>query len=152
MTKKDLKVGMVLECESHKGKGLAMITVSKFSEPDLCISGTNDWFLLDYLDDNLTYETFKVLKVYDRAECNCDAYKLSTEDRKLLWERSTGYNGKVVCIETNGNDFVTKGKIYEFKNGHSVDDEGDRLPRYTPVKSLEDLNRIMYSDYIEVVE
>lgn len=63
----------------------------------------------------------------------------------------TYYNGKVVCIES-ANGFITKGKIYEFKDGYSVDDEGDRFPKTTQITSLEHLNETMWSDFIEVVE
>lgn len=60
------------------------------------------------------------------------------------------YSGKVVCVEAR-NSFVTKGKIYEFKNGRAIDDDGDQFPRFTPVETLGQLNDILWSDFIEVV-
>lgn len=61
------------------------------------------------------------------------------------------YNGKVVCVKAI-NPFFTNGKIYEFKNGRAIDDDGDQFPIITPIETLRQLNEIMWSDFIEVVE
>lgn len=63
------------------------------------------------------------------------------------------FNGKAVCVE-NGRSFLTKGKIYEFKDGTSIDDDGDRIPYYSsPIKSIDELNkRYSITKFIEVIE
>lgn len=63
------------------------------------------------------------------------------------------FNGKAVCVE-NDRSFLTKGKIYEFKNGTSIDDDGDRIPYCgSPIKSIDELNkRYSITKFIEVIE
>lgn len=61
------------------------------------------------------------------------------------------FTGKVRCTVCK-NSFLTKGKIYEFVNGHSVDDDGNCFPRATQIKSLEHLNKTMWSTFEEVVD
>ena len=67
-------------------------------------------------------------------------------------EKPVGFTGKVICTKSK-NNFTTTGKIYEFVNGCSIDDDGDNMPNTTgPVKSVGELNNILLSDFIEVVE
>ena len=67
-------------------------------------------------------------------------------------EKPVGFTGKVICTKSK-NNFTTTGKIYEFVNGHSIDDDGDSMPNITgPVKSVGELNNKLLSDFIEVVE
>lgn len=61
------------------------------------------------------------------------------------------FNGKAVCVESN-NDFITKGKIYEFVDGKAIDDEGNELPKFDKVTDINELNERMWSNFIEVVE
>ena len=101
-----------------------------------------------------------------KAEAKCS--KEDTYDfyagAKIAFERLIGedtakeepkpklYNGKVVCV-TSQYVYLTKGKIYEFKNGYSQYDNGDRMPtHYDEVVSFEDLRKKMDSDFIELVE
>ena len=66
------------------------------------------------------------------------------------------YNGKVVCIEVDyeGSKHYTVGKIYEFKDGKTVDNNGLTRPRHTtPIESFEDLCfKSTHEKFIEVVE
>lgn len=62
------------------------------------------------------------------------------------------FNGKVVCVESRDN-FLTKGKIYEFDDGISADDNDAPFPYAGGlVESVEELNQRFQSDFIEVVE
>lgn len=62
------------------------------------------------------------------------------------------FNGKVVCVKSKDN-FLTKGKIYEFHDGISADDDDAPFPYVGGrVESVEELNRCFRSDFIEVVE
>jgi len=97
MTKADLKFGMVVEIKNEDGVSLAMVTSSENYER--CISGTKCWYPLDNLDDNLTYTDDVITKVYNVAHWNEDAYKLSTEGRKLLWERNEPKKMTIAEIE-----------------------------------------------------
>jgi hypothetical protein len=61
------------------------------------------------------------------------------------------FTGKARCVKCR-NDFLTEGKIYEFVDGYSVNDVGDRLPSVTQVKSLTHLNKVICSDFEEVTD
>lgn len=63
------------------------------------------------------------------------------------------FNGKAVCVENTGV-FFTKGKIYEFVDGKSIDDYGDRVPYCgSPIKSIDELNKgYSIAKFVEVVE
>ncbi len=50
------------------------------------------------------------------------------------------FTGKVVCINDNYRRDITKGKIYNFKNGKAVDDAGDSFPCDDPVHNVDELN------------
>lgn len=58
------------------------------------------------------------------------------------------WSGKVVCVK-KANDFLTAGKVYTFKNGKSSDDSGDPFPCFGHIRSIEHLNEIIWSDFIE---
>lgn len=62
------------------------------------------------------------------------------------------FTGKVRCVRVDiGNQgWLTKGKVYTFVNGYSVDDLGDRLPLLTQIHSVKELNDTLYSDFEEV--
>lgn len=59
------------------------------------------------------------------------------------------YNGKVVCVKSDG-DF-TVGKVYEFVDGQVKDDDGSNRPIGNKVKKLEDYNGLLYG-FIPFVE
>lgn len=59
------------------------------------------------------------------------------------------YNGKVVCIKSFSG-LTTKGKIYEFVDGHLTYDNGDKS--CDAVHSFEDIGKSFVSEFIEVVE
>ena len=61
------------------------------------------------------------------------------------------FTGKVRCVKAR-NNFLTEGKIYEFTNGYSVDDDGEKLPRVNPIKSVKELNYWLLSDFEEVTD
>ena len=72
-----------------------------------------------------------------------------------LEEKRALYNGKVVCIKSMyiTQRMLTKGKIYEFKNGFSRYDNGDRVPFVLDaVTSFEDLEERLPGTFIELVE
>lgn len=60
------------------------------------------------------------------------------------------YNGKVVCVEC-GDDSYTVGKVYEFKDGTLVDDQGDvRYKGSLRVKHLSEI--VCFYKFIPFVE
>jgi hypothetical protein len=61
------------------------------------------------------------------------------------------YNGKVICVDNAGHNFYTKGKIYEFKDGRMIDDEGDS-PFVFPIMCFADLVSRSEATWLEVVE
>lgn len=80
--KGNIKVGYVLELNNSEDH-LVMVLPGKCST---CISGTYDWWDFDEFEEDLVYKDSYITKIYGFAT-NDAAYKLSTEDRELLWER-----------------------------------------------------------------
>lgn len=74
--------------------------------------------------------------------------RLMAEDKPKL------YNGKVVCVSSGLYSVgYTKGKIYQFKNGYTVDDDGTTRPTCCiPIESFEGLERKYPGVWLEVVE
>lgn len=101
-----------------------------------------------------------------KAEAKCsteDTYDFYT-GAKIAFERLIGedkpkeepkpklYNGKVVCTKP-ACTALTKGKIYEFKDGYSKYDDGDSMPLVqSAIVSFEDLEEKMASEFVELVE
>ena len=71
--------------------------------------------------------------------------------------KSKYFTGKVVCINDNNRFDITKGKIYNFKNGVALDDAGDSFPNKLiyNVDELNDYYKDCFSkapQFIEIVE
>lgn len=62
----------------------------------------------------------------------------AADDLATKIARDGFYTGRVVCIERYITNF-TVGKIYEWKNGYTVDDNGNMFPSH-PVLDLEDVS------------
>lgn len=102
-----------------------------------------------------------VVRLLDpEKNCGCDILvedrtgnKFRVESKYFDLDSSSIYfTGKVVCVSSRFSG-LTEGKIYEFVDGYSRNDSGVQYPYYEgPVKSVEHLNDIMYSQFIEVVE
>lgn len=91
----------------------------------------------------------------DKNEANIgDGYEVCADCFELDDSPEPEYfNGKAVCVESSGL-FLTKGKIYDFVDGKSIDDDGDRFPYLSsPIKSIDELNEKYHTaKFIEVVE
>lgn len=88
----EIKCGYVLKLRCGR-----MVGVYESEDIGLCVSGEEDWFPIDCLDDSLEYHApviffehhypdYDVVEVYGRTNPRC-ACKLTTEDRELLWTR-----------------------------------------------------------------
>lgn len=66
------------------------------------------------------------------------------------------YNGKVVCVDHNGNnqDAYTIGRIYQFRNGCIVNDTGNEIPCFeaSKIHSFDEWVEFSASKWIEIVE
>ena len=91
------------------------------------------------------------------AKCNpADEFDFNT-GAKLAFERLTApepekpkyYTGKVVCIDDSGKGHI-KGKIYRVIDG-SLEFENS-FPALTKFHSLEEINKLFDSQFIELVE
>ena len=72
-------------------------------------------------------------------------------DRLMAEDKLKLYSGKVVCIEANTG--FTKGKIYRFAEGFTLDDDNEVRPTTCiPIESFEDLERKHPGRWLEVVE
>ena len=117
-----------------------------------------------YRDGDKTVAVYKPTGIKAEAKCSKeDTYDFCT-GAKIAFERliaagrvkeepkSTLYNGKVVCIRPMGS-ILTKGKVYEFKDGFSKYDNGYRMPQaYGVATSFEDLQEKMNGAFVELVE
>ena len=103
------------------------------------------------------YDGKKVIKEA-KAVCSKDdefsfdvGAKLAME--RLLEEKPKLYNGKVVCVDPNGIRFYTKGRIYQFKDGATCNDEG--VPIFHSkhkVRNFKELQSNSLAEWLEVVE
>lgn len=87
MRKEDLKVGQVVEVSDNGEEDLCLITIN--NDGDICISGELNWFPVDSLNECLEHKLDRrcmITKVYSRTS-TVNAHKLSTNRRKLIWER-----------------------------------------------------------------
>ena len=97
-------------------------------------------------------------------EHRCTAYKLKSgnhgEKEQCRWVEAGDtalkhgeaklYNGKLLCIDPRGM-LYTKGKIYEFKDGYTINDDGTRIPSFS-ISSAHEFMDASLADWIEVVE
>lgn len=86
---------------------------------------------------------------YNIAESDWNWTDEMFEDKPVT---KTGYCGKTVFIGRSSipRSFCTVGKIYEFVDGRTKDDDGTIIPIMRPVDSLEDC--LTKDDFIEIVE
>ncbi len=106
------------------------------------------------------YEGDKVVKKAT-AKCSPDdtfdfnvgaklAFERLMNEAKKKEEPQKYFNGKAVCIETKPHWAYTVGKVYEFKGGTTVIDNGRRVYTNKPVKSIEEWNEF-YVDYAKML-
>ena len=84
-TKADLKPCMVVEIERENKTILSMICTN--SKDELCVSGESFWCPLYEFGDDMIYSKNIIKKVYGFCSSNRNAWAVSKNDRKLLWER-----------------------------------------------------------------
>lgn len=60
------------------------------------------------------------------------------------------YNGKVVCVDNFGYDFLTKGKIYQFVDGRLTYDDGDH--NLISIRNFDHLAKRSSAKWVEIVE
>lgn len=109
------------------------------------------------------YEGNKVIK---RATAKCspdDIFNFET-GAKIAFDRLVGnktaeeekpkyYNGKVVCVEVKEGYAYTLGKIYEFKDGKTMNDSGYNVPLDDGIITLDDWGKnYWYCKFIPLVE
>lgn len=135
---------------------------------NITVNGTADMFeLIDNKTEDMIIFTVK-LTSDNNVYCECGDYR--TEPRYLDMnymddiihsavdefladdedEEEECMNGKYVCIESN-SDNMTVGKIYTFKDGEAVLDDGIKSPGY---KNLDEFHRLngFFIKLIEIKE
>ena len=146
MTKRDLRTGMVVE-NKYGDRYVVM---------DDIISRLESYDVLSNYNDDLTNNVVNgltIVKVYGGRDTSLD--HMLENPGELIWERTTYYNGKVVCVDNSYNaNSLTVGKIYEFKDGFLRDNNGNKRPYLIDgVKSLEEFHKCgILARFIEVVE
>lgn len=74
-------------------------------------------------------------KVYDDSPMGFWYVK---EEELEVYEPPKYYNGKVVCVESD-HSYITVGKVYTFVDGTVIDDDGDTLYDFCPIKDLSEI-------------
>ena len=110
------------------------------------------------------YEGDKVVKKAT-AKCSPDdtfdfnvgaklAFERLMNEEKKKEEPPKYFNGKAVCIETKPHFAYTVGKVYEFKGGTTVIDNGIRVYTGEPIKSIEEWNEFhgSFAKMLAIVE
>lgn len=77
------------------------------------------------------------------------AFDRLMDEGEPIKEKPEYYNGKIVCIE-NFPEYTTVGKIYEIKRGTLIFDNGHK--EIETFKSIDEINRLLVSQFIELVE
>lgn len=91
----------------------------------------------------------------DYKWCYCDYHYEVVESIEPSEEKPKYYNGKVVCVEKDGDTFAyTVGKVYEFKNGRVVIDNYICHPYDKRITTLDEWNDDpnLYCKFIPFVE
>lgn len=161
MKKSDLKNGAIVETRDGD-KLILLFDCSCCGKSDnLLVSLTNGtWLSFAMYNDDLTHcveSDFDIMKVAQSESVGDDIRNhIINHNDEWTWirdeEKSKYFTGKVVCIDCK-NDFLTKGKIYEFKDGLSIDDENDVFPHTkNGITDIDDLNDRFFSEFIEIKE
>lgn len=61
------------------------------------------------------------------------------------------YKGKTVCIASPDPEIFKVGKIYEWKDGRTVDEKGNLLPKWAKLYSFDEITNPLLK-FIEIVE
>lgn len=162
MKKNDLKNGTIVEVRNGN-KYILLFDCNCYDDKDDLLIFLNDGSRLSFsrYEDDLTHchhSDLDIMKVCQNyyVGANIRSHILKQNENDWTWirdeEKIKYFTGKVVCIDS-GNNFLTKGKIYEFKDGLSIDDENDVYP-YTKIRiiDIDDLNDRMLSEFIEIKE
>lgn len=115
------------------------------------------------LKDDLSfrYSGRKIMKVYDSCYSfdHLESTIAGTERNpaKLVYDRERDtehfYNGKVVCVELNGNEGIyTVGKIYQFEEGKLISNTGIKCPPFKRIHSFDEWAEWTASKFIEIKE
>ena len=160
-TKSDLKNGDVI-VRRNGNVEIAIVDLGVFVDK----TGWND---LDRVNDDLTnssswrdsWDIVKVIRPNRKYHCQfcCvehDGWGELVYDRERdVKPVKLPYNGKVVCIDLNKNNYglYTVGKVYQFKDGVLTADDGGEIDNYDePFYSFEDFTEFSGSKWIEIKE
>jgi hypothetical protein len=82
---------------------------------------------------------------------NCyEVIESCTAEKKEEYKEPQYYNGKAVCVKCEGSGF-TVGKVYEFIDGQTEDNDGIKRPIGRQIKKLEEYNGTLFG-FIPFVE
>lgn len=139
------KVGEFVRCKSDdrfNGDVCEVIALSRNGDGHIYVrtSTANDSYDGDCSDRSIEHP-FTYLDVSQYAVLEGHPAQKEPEPPKY-------FNGKAVCIKSFSRWF-TVGKVYTFKDGRSLDDNGDVFPFSHPAADIESMNGIMCSQFIE---
>ena len=89
MTKRDLKVGMVVELKTLDDDGSFLCIVMSTEHDGMCLSGEAYWCPLDTFDEGLMDKRYNrfITNIYGFSSSVRRANQCITNHRKLLWKR-----------------------------------------------------------------
>jgi len=118
-----------------------------------------DETIVIYRKDDKVYALDKVTGEKVSAKCHPDDEFDFKKGAEIAFNRLLGkepekpkelYNGKVICLDTGGYCFYTKGKIYPFKDGVLTTDFGDKVVGVQ--RSFDSFVKSSGAKWLEVVE
>lgn len=146
-TPKDLKSGYVVETRDGSRFLVTRINQHRFIK---VIANKTRFINLNAYDDNLRSTPpmsceEDIVKVWGLSNNPLSAFSISDiSERPLLWVRPKELLNCKICI-TKIDGFscsLTVGKIYEIKDGHFINDDGDPFPlTYSHIETVDDLKR-----------
>ena len=141
-TKANLKDGMIVELKNGQ-KGIVLGDRIVCADKCYRIGGfANDL-------ENYTESSLDIVKVFRSVDATSFSDMFNTNNLKLIWEKNTGYNGKVVCVDNAGIKCWTIGKIYQFVDGITKADDGMPTQKFA---SFKEFNNIALGKWLEIVQ
>lgn len=144
------------------------ICYTKYNEPQYKEVITAEEFLKEDKACIVIYRNGDETVALDKTTGKKAVAKCSPEDTydfytgaQLAFERLTGkeeplkqpeplYNGKVVCVKSIRESYLTVGKVYEFVNGKITFNNGEKNPM--ECRNFKEVRETFGSEFIELVE
>lgn len=127
----DIKCGMLLEIQDKTTNNTSLSLVLTNARGSMIFSGPDYYGYLNNFNSNFETKRYKIIKVYSCSAFNDVAYKLSCEDREIIWNSEVNVDWSKVAVDTPiyvGNFLASvnlprhfakyeNGRVYAWNNG-----------------------------------